>query len=133
MASEPKTRGGRRRLPQDERTQLQELEVLHPDTLLLVWKDGHETLYRHRALRESCACAACVDEWSSKAILDPATLPEDLTILRCDRTGRYGLNIAFSDGHSSGIYSLRSLRDECPCRECTLTRGKPPQVEGTDS
>ena len=113
-------------MQQPQPIQLVELELLKPDTLLLVWEDGHESLYRHRTLRERCACAACVDEWSHEPILDPTALPADLKILRCDRTGRYGLNITFSDGHSSGIYSFRSLRDECPCQECASNRQTSP-------
>lgn len=119
-------------MQQQSPTHLIELELLEPETLLLVWEDGHESLYPHRTLRERCACAACVDEWSQEPILDPTTLPKELKILRCDRTGRYGLNFTFSDGHSSGIYSFRSLREGCPCRECTSASQSSP-VEGQDS
>ena len=105
------------------------VENLEPATLWIEWADGHESLYPHRLLRERCECAACVDEWSRRPILDPATLPIDLRLDRWDPTGRYGLNLFFSDGHSTGIYSFRLLRAMCPCPECS--GASPP--EGTES
>jgi len=32
--------------------------------------------------------------------------------------GRYALNIAWNDGHASGIYSWDYLREVCQCDEC---------------
>ena len=60
------------------RIRADEVELLKPATLLIVWGDGHESLYSDRSLRESCECAACIDEWSREPILDPATLPAGL-------------------------------------------------------
>ncbi|MGE4618938.1 MAG: DUF971 domain-containing protein [Planctomycetota bacterium] len=94
------------------------IEMLEPTTLLIVWSDGHESFFSHRSLRESCECAACIDEWSREPILDPATLPEGLHCTGFDRTGRYGLNLKFSDGHATGIWSFERLRNHCPCPEC---------------
>jgi DUF971 family protein len=36
--------------------------------------------------------------------------------------GRYALQIHWSDGHSSGIYTFTYLRTLCPCTECTARR-----------
>ena len=98
------------------------VELLQPATLLIVWGDGHESLFPHRSLRESCECAACVDEWSREPILDPNDLPADLHCTGFERTGRYGLNLTFSDGHGTGIWSLDRLRDSCRCPECEGSR-----------
>lgn len=100
------------------RIRADEVELLKPATLLIVWGDGHESLYSDRSLRESCECAACIDEWSRAPILDPATLPADLHLTGFERTGRYGLNLAFSDGHGTGIWTLERLRGACPCPDC---------------
>ena len=94
------------------------VELLEPATLLIVWKDGHESLFSHRSLRESCECAACVDEWSREPILDPAKLPADLHCTGFDLTGNYGLNLKFSDGHATGIWSFDRLRASGACPEC---------------
>ena len=99
------------------------VEMLEPATLLIVWGDGHESLYPHRFLRERCECAACVDEWSREPILDPGTLPEDLHCTGYDPTGRYGLNLRFSDGHVTGIWTFERLRQNCTCPECDGSNG----------
>ena len=104
-------------------TQADLVEILEPATLLIVWGDGHESLYPHRFLRESCECAACIDEWSREPILDPATLPVDLHCTGFDPTGRYGLNLRFSDGHNTGIWTFERLRMNCTCLECEGSNG----------
>ena len=98
--------------------QAEVVELLEPATLLIVWGDGHESLFSHRSLRESCECASCVDEWSREPILDSANLPVDLHCTGFDLTGNYGLNLRFSDGHATGIWSFERLRASCACPEC---------------
>jgi DUF971 family protein len=73
--------------------------------LLISWSDGHRSRFPLRFLRERCPCAGCVDEWSGKRTLDPASIPGDIRPLTLDPVGRYALQIGWSDGHSSGIYS----------------------------
>ena len=36
--------------------------------------------------------------------------------------GQYAIQLSFSDGHSTGIYSYDHLRSICPCPECTAQR-----------
>ena len=80
-------------------------------TLSITWADGVESAYEVRALRLACACAQCVDEWSGEGRLDPAAVPADVHPLRIESVGRYAIQIAWSDGHSSGIYPFRRLRE----------------------
>ena len=80
-------------------------------TLSIVWADGVESEYDVRALRLACACAQCVDEWSGEGRLDPAAVPADVHPLRIEGVGRYALQITWSDGHASGIYPFRRLRE----------------------
>lgn len=82
-----------------------------PQTLAIVWGDGHESRYDVRALRLACGCAACIDEWTGEGRLDPASVPEDVRPVRIDPVGRYAIQIEWSDGHSSGIYPFRRLRE----------------------
>jgi DUF971 family protein len=110
-------------LIQTSKYQADVVEMLEPATLLIVWGDGHESLYSHRFLRERCECAACVDEWSREPILDPVTLPKDLHCTGYDPTGRYGLNLRFSDGHATGIWTFERLRMSCTCPECDGSDG----------
>ena len=89
-------------------TQIRQADARH---LAIRWADGHESRYEVRALRLACRCAQCVDEWSGEARLEPGAVPEDVHPLRIESVGRYALQIAWSDGHDSGIYPFRRLRE----------------------
>jgi ATP-binding protein involved in chromosome partitioning len=87
------------------------------DTLAITWSDGAESAYDVRALRLACACASCVDEWSGQPRLDPDSVPDDVKPTHIRPVGRYAIQIDWSDGHDTGIYSferLRRLADESP-------------------
>lgn len=89
-----------------------------PRTLAVTWADGHQSAYDVRALRLACACAHCIDEWTGAPQLEPARVPEDVRPVRIQSVGRYAIQIAWSDGHESGIYPFRRLRALCPCPAC---------------
>lgn len=88
-----------------------ELRQHGPRELAIRWADGHESLYEVRSLRLACGCAQCVDEWSGEERLDPSSVPEDVHPLRIESVGRYAIQIQWSDGHGSGIYPFRRLRE----------------------
>ena len=92
---------------------VQVLELLEPDQMLIVWKDGRECLYTYQQLRLQCTCAGCVDEWSGKPLLDPTEISEDVRVTSWNPTGHYGIGLSFSDGHATGIYTFRHLREIC--------------------
>ena len=82
--------------------------------LAITWRDGHESVYPVRELRLVCGCASCVDEWSGEAHLDAAAVPEDVHPLRIEPVGRYAIQIHWSDGHDTGIFPFRRLRELDP-------------------
>ncbi|MEN8182933.1 MAG: DUF971 domain-containing protein [Myxococcota bacterium] len=82
-----------------------------PRNLAVEWADGHQSLYDVRALRLACACASCVDEWSGEHRLDPTSVPDDVHPQSIRGVGRYAIQIDWSDGHSTGIYPFRRLRE----------------------
>jgi ATP-binding protein involved in chromosome partitioning len=84
----------------------------------LIWNDGHQSVFIARPLRLSCPCAACVEEMTGRAILRPETVPPDVHPTAIQLVGRYGIQISWSDGHSTGIYTFEQLRMLCPCPEC---------------
>ncbi|HEY6120024.1 MAG TPA: DUF971 domain-containing protein [Pyrinomonadaceae bacterium] len=88
-----------------------ELKQVDDFSLSITWADGHRCLYRAANLRRACPCAQCVNEWTGQRILAPEA--EETSIRDVSLVGRYALNFRWSDGHDSGIYSFRYLRDLC--------------------
>lgn len=86
------------------------------------WNDGHKSTYDAKHLRVSCGCAQCVDEWSRRSLLDPASVPSDIRAEDYLMVGRYAVQFLWSDLHSTGIYPFSMLRALCPCPECTASR-----------
>jgi len=79
--------------------------ALNRGELAIKWSDGHDARLALRLLRERCPCAGCVDEWSGKRTVDVAAIPTDIRPLEMTPVGRYAVQISWSDGHSTGIYS----------------------------
>jgi ATP-binding protein involved in chromosome partitioning len=80
-------------------------------TLGVTWADGAESLLDVRALRLACGCAQCVDEWTHQQRLDADAVPADVHPVKITGVGRYAIQIEWSDGHGSGIYPFRRLRE----------------------
>jgi ATP-binding protein involved in chromosome partitioning len=74
-----------------------------------VWDEGVEDVWGARELRIKCTCAHCQSEATGERLLDPASVPEDLTVANMHLVGNYGVGIHFSDGHSTGIFRFREL------------------------
>ena len=87
--------------------------------LRITWADGRVCLYRAPILRRSCPCAQCVNEWTGERVLKPENITDSLVIAKFDVVGRYALNFRWSDGHQTGIYSFRFLRELCEQEEDT--------------
>ena len=86
--------------------------------LTVEWSNGHRGRHPVRELRLSCRCAQCIDEWTNESILDPASVPADVRPLRIEPVGLYGLQIEWSDGHGTGIYTFETLARLCRCDAC---------------
>mmetsp|Transcript_96248 Transcript_96248/g.257333 ORF Transcript_96248/g.257333 Transcript_96248/m.257333 type:complete len:281 (-) Transcript_96248:192-1034(-) len=61
-----------------------------------------------RKLRLACRCAQCVDEFSGRPVLDPASIPQGVSPVVVEETGNYARTVVWTDGHSS-IFSLGIL------------------------
>src|SRR3974377_1319140 len=79
--------------------------------LRLRGEDGKRPAPPARTLRLACPCAACVDEWTHARTLDPANVPETITLQEVAPVGNYALRITFSDQHATGIYPWAVLRE----------------------
>ena len=95
----------------------------------VIWADGHASHYEFAYLRDECPCATCNDAREKKAALGdvpsrfqsspalpmfkPKPRAQAATVV-----GNYAVQLSFTDGHSTGIYSYDHLRNICPCAEC---------------
>lgn len=81
--------------------------------LRVTWADGRACLYSAAQLRRLCPCAQCVNEFTGQRMLKPETVSEELKIEGIELVGRYALTFRWSDGHETGIYGFRYLRELC--------------------
>lgn len=92
--------------------------------LAITWSDGQLLKYTAVKLRDGCPCATCKEKQRAKElerekmggkilklpVLSAGEL-QPLRILRMQPVGNYAYNIAFSDGHDSGIFTFELLRE----------------------
>jgi DUF971 family protein len=95
----------------------------------VIWADGHASHYEFAYLRDECPCATCNDAREKKAALGDVPSPfkssPALPMFKpkpraqaATVVGNYAVQLTFTDGHSTGIYSYDHLRNICPCAEC---------------
>ena len=48
-------------------------------------------------------------------MLDPSEVPADVRPVRIEPVGRYALQITWTDGHDTGLFTFERLRELCPC------------------
>lgn len=82
----------------------------------IAWSDGATSIYAPRLLRDACPCATCRERRAQPPAAAQLTVlaPEELAPLAITGmrpVGQYAYAIEFSDGHSSGIYTLEYLRE----------------------
>lgn len=79
--------------------------------LAIYWSDGQKYTYDARKLRFACPCAVCVDEFSGERKITEDQIAADVALEKALPVGRYGVNLVWSDQHSTGIYTYRYLRE----------------------
>jgi DUF971 family protein len=52
-----------------------------------------------------------MDEWTGQETLDPDSVPTDVRPIKIQPVGRYAIQISWSDGHETGIYTFANLRE----------------------
>ncbi len=87
------------------------------------WRDGHQSHWSFRWLREACPCATCHEAREKEgrpagvARAKPASLlplyEAPVRPLDVEPVGKYALRFRWNDGHESGLYSWEYLRNIC--------------------
>jgi len=95
-------------------------------TLAIEWADGHHTLYEAQPLRWLCPCAFCRGEAGMPGWLDsgPTLTAEQIMLTDIHLVGNYAVSPHWGDGHHTGFYTFRLLRERCPCEDCTARRSQ---------
>ncbi len=87
-------------------------EIVEGDEeLRIVWSDDTESHYSFEDLRRNCPCAKCVDEWTGRRKEASLSLPASLRLLDVNAVGNYAIQLFWSDGHNTGIYSFNRLKE----------------------
>ena len=79
----------------------------------LRWKNGEELTVTNHDLRLSCRCALCVNELTGEQMQKPSDIKPDIQPKEIFPLGNYAIGINWNDGHASGIYPYKSIRNLC--------------------
>ncbi len=99
----------------------QKISLNNDKTLSIQWDDGHNEIVSLTHLRDECPCAECKGETILLRTYKPEPkpdLPGKYELKNAQVVGNYGLQLFWGDGHSTGIYTWKNLRDLCECEEC---------------
>ena len=97
------------------------IKKLNPDELKITWDSGHESVYALKNLRDRCPCAGCAGETVLLKSYTPEpadeSMPGRYELVGIQPVGSYAVQIAWGDGHGTGIYTWEHLIELCPCEE----------------
>ena len=99
-------------LDAEDKRRVSTLEYNVGQDMILTLPDGSEHEFPPRNLRLACQCAACIDEHTGKALLDPSTIDEDVYPTNVRPLGNYAAAVEWSDGHTSSVYPFKMLEEK---------------------
>jgi len=85
------------------------IEINDRNEFLVAWQ-GTLAVIPSLRLRDDCPCAECIEEGTGRKLLETESIPADIRALEVKPVGSYAIQIRWSDGHGSGIYSWDTLR-----------------------
>ena len=87
------------------------IRALRDEGLLqLDWPDNAQHRLPFHIVRGMCPCASCVNEFTGERMIDPATIPQDITPLEMSLVGNYAVRVKWSDNHDTGLFTWSYLR-----------------------
>jgi len=81
--------------------------------LHITWADGTHSVLTARTLRRNCPCAACQQERNDAnplRVLNTGT-DQPMRMIGAQLAGNYALQLTWSDGHDTGLFDFRYLRE----------------------
>ncbi len=89
----------------------------------ILWRDGHESHWSFRWLRDACPCATCHEAREAEGRAAGQAKPRPASLLplyeapirpgTVEQIGKYAIQFHWNDGHEAGIYSWDYLRNVC--------------------
>lgn len=106
------------RVRDEDVTRAEKIDVDREEGITIVFGDGARCTFANDELRANCPCATCrgFRERGEDAWPRPGG-PTEARILAAELVGAWGLNLAWNDGHATGIYPFDSLREWCDHRD----------------
>lgn len=94
--------------------------------LTIEWDDRHHGRHTMAALRRYCPCASCKTEAEGREerVILPILQPGQNDLVSIEPVGNYAIQLAWADGHRTGIYTFDYLRQICECEECMRKSGE---------
>ena len=90
---------------------IESVEVDRASHVDVLFEDGLRAHFELGPLRLACPCADCNSKRQRGASVQPGVERGDgITISKAELAGAWGLNLDWSDGHSTGIYAWEKLR-----------------------
>ena len=90
-----------------------QIEPASPTEIRLAWNDGAAWAVPYVELRFYCPCANCVDENTGQRVIEHSSISPEIRATGVQLIGRYAIQIAWSDQHSTGMYHFDRLRELC--------------------
>lgn len=92
--------------------EIESIEVDRTKHVFIEFADGVTAKFDLAPLRLACPCAECNSRRQRGASVSvlAETKPEEVTITEAAMAGAWGLNLDWSDGHSTGIYAFEKIR-----------------------
>ncbi len=88
-----------------------DVEVRRDESVRVEYADGEVATFPVEALRAACPCATCRGMRERGGTpWPPAGGPATISVVDAQFAGAWGLQLRWSDGHSTGIYSWTVLR-----------------------
>lgn len=104
----------------DATTRPAKIELDRTTELRVTWADGRQSVYPLAYLRRECPCATCREERAAASrnplrVVPRAGAQVNMVVAESvELVGRYALRIRWLDGHQTGIYDFRLLRELTP-------------------
>ncbi len=101
--------------------------------MTIEWRDGHQSHWSFRWLRDACPCAVCHEARENEGRPPGVGKPKPKTLLpmyeapvvptEIEPVGKYALKFIWNDGHEAGLFSWDYLRNVCDVEQSQQQAG----------